>query len=98
MRHLTREERMTIRSNKLLLGFDAREMWLDVAALPQVKRSSRARIYLSADLSTTFLASVATTLSKRMPYKRSKLCCLATYLEAAPQDKWEASKDCWEAY
>jgi hypothetical protein len=31
MRHLTREERMTRRSNELLLGFDAREMWLDVA-------------------------------------------------------------------
>jgi hypothetical protein len=25
------EERMTISSNELLLGFDAREMWLDVA-------------------------------------------------------------------
>lgn len=29
MRHLRREERMTRRSNELLLGFDAREMWLD---------------------------------------------------------------------
>src|SRR5260370_37974065 len=31
MRHLTREERMTMSSNELLLGIDAREMWLDGA-------------------------------------------------------------------
>ncbi len=33
---------------------------------------SLARIYLSTEFSTTFLASADTTLSKRIPYKRSK--------------------------
>ncbi len=41
MRHLTREERMTMRSNELLLGFDAREMWLDVAEYWPEERKRR---------------------------------------------------------
>ncbi len=41
MRHLTREERMTMSSNELLLGFDAREMWLDVAEYWPEERKRR---------------------------------------------------------